>query len=206
MLIVVAASDEQWNEITGLRPAVDWQRVTDASSFYQYKNADVFFSLKDDNSQVDFKTLQKPVFIHSVAETLVDLGMPLNVYRINGWESFLKRSVWEVAGVVGDDIKSIFNLLGIQLEVVRDEPGFVSARIIAMIINEAYFAIEDDVSSKADIDIAMKLGTNYPHGPFEWAKLIGACNILLLLQKLQDSDVRYQPSSLLVKEVAENNL
>ena len=108
MLIVVAASDEQWNELTGLRPAVDWQRVTDASSFYQYKNADVFFSLKDDNSQVDFKTLQKPVFIHSVAETLVDLGMPLNVYRINGWESFLKRSVWEVAGVVGDDIAKLF--------------------------------------------------------------------------------------------------
>jgi 3-hydroxyacyl-CoA dehydrogenase len=42
-----------------------------------------------------------------------------------------------------------------------------------MIINEAYFALEDNVSTKAETDIAMKLGTNYPYGPFEWGQLIG---------------------------------
>ena len=56
---------------------------------------------------------------------------------------------------------------------VPDEPGFIAARIIAMIINEAYYAKGEQISSEADIDIAMKLGTNYPLGPFEWARLIG---------------------------------
>ena len=88
---------------------------------------------------------------------------------------------------------------------VQDEPGFISARIIAMIINEGYFAVEDHVSSKAEIDTAMKLGTNYPFGPFEWSHLIGLNNILALLQKLNLTDTRYQPSQLLMKEVKENN-
>ena len=47
---------------------------------------------------------------------------------------------------------------------VPDEPGFIAARIIAMIINEAYYAKGEQVSSKADIDIAMKLGTTIPWG------------------------------------------
>ena len=74
-----------------------------------------------------------------------------------------------------------------------------------MIINEGYFAVEDNVSSKAEIDTAMKLGTNYPYGPFEWAELIGLNNILGLLQKLNLTDTRYQPSQLLMKAVKENN-
>ena len=74
-----------------------------------------------------------------------------------------------------------------------------------MIINEAYFAVEDNVSSKTEIDTAMKLGTNYPHGPFEWAGLIGNKNILALLQQLYVTDRRYKPSELLIKEATENN-
>ena len=52
-------------------------------------------------------------------------------------------------------------------------PGFITARVIAMIINEAFFALQENVSSKEEIDTAMRLGTNYPYGPFEWTKLIG---------------------------------
>ena len=48
-----------------------------------------------------------------------------------------------------------------------DIPGFISARVVSMIINEAYFALEEEVSSKEEIDTAMKLGTNYPYGPFD---------------------------------------
>ena len=88
---------------------------------------------------------------------------------------------------------------------VADEPGFISARVIAMIINEAYFALGDDISSKTEIDIAMKLGTNYPYGPFEWAELIGEENILSLLQKLAETDTRYQPAALLIAEANKKN-
>ena len=69
-----------------------------------------------------------------------------------------------------------------------------------MIVNEAYFALEQQVSSKEEIDIAMKTGTNYPYGPFEWGKLIGIKNIYALLMELSRLDKRYQPSDPLKQE------
>jgi 3-hydroxybutyryl-CoA dehydrogenase len=204
MTIVVAALDEQWNELTGLRTNIDWQRVNEAAEFNKHTNADAFFSLKSNCILAEFELLKKPVLLNSVVQTLADLAAPANVYRVNGWNGFLNRSDWEIAGNADENMQSLFNLLNIKINIVQDEPGFISARIIAMIINEGYFAVEDNVSSKAEIDTAMKLGTNYPYGPFEWAKLIGTHNILALLQKLNLTDTRYRPSQLLIKEVKEN--
>ena len=216
MKIVVAASDEQWKELTGLRTQTEWQRVKAASAFNEYKNADAFFSLHNNDILAEFESLKKPILINSVVQTLADLVAPVNVYRINGWRTFLKRSVWEIAGTVApqdsaqgalranENVESVFKSLNIKINTVKDESGFISARIIAMIINEGYFAVEDKVSSKAEIDTAMKLGTNYPYGPFEWAELIGLNNILGLLQKLNLTDTRYLPSELLIKEVKEH--
>ena len=69
--------------------------------------------------------------------------------------------------------------------------GLLQARIIAMIINEAYYALEENVSTKEQIDIAMKLGTNYPYGPFEWSEKIGIEKIYFLLEKLSAQNKRY---------------
>jgi 3-hydroxybutyryl-CoA dehydrogenase len=69
-----------------------------------------------------------------------------------------------------------------------------------MIINEAYFTVGEEVSSKREIDIAMKLGTNYPLGPFEWADKIGLSNIYKLLLKLSSIGTRYTIAPLLEKE------
>ena len=201
MMIVVAASDDQWDELTGSRPGIEWQRVNDTADFDQYKNADAFFSLIDNQIPAGFNALAKPVIINSVVQTLA--GLAPNVYRINGWATFLSRQVWEITGVANGAIESVFKALDIKINFVKDEPGFISARVIAMIINEAYFALEDNVSSKAEIDTAMKLGTNYPFGPFEWCKMIGAENILALLQQLYLTDSRYKPSQFLIKEASE---
>jgi 3-hydroxybutyryl-CoA dehydrogenase len=203
MMIVVSASDNQWNELAGLRSNIEWQRVEDAADFDQYKNADAFFSLKEGSIPAGFNFMAKPVIINSVVQTLSCLATPANVYRINGWAGFLNRPVWEVAGTANEEMETLFNILNIKTNFVKDEPGFISARIIAMIINEAYFAVEDNVSSKAEIDTAMKLGTNYPYGPFEWAALIGSGNILALLKKLYETDSRYRPAQLLTKEMLE---
>ena len=202
-MIVVAASDNQWNELTGLRTNVEWQRVAHASDFAQYKNADAFFCLTPHEISAAFDSFTKPVIVNSVIETRTDLSLPPNVYRINGWPTFLHRSVWEIAGVADEEIEAVFEMLNIKINFVKDEPGFISARVIAMIINEAYFALEDNVSSKTEIDIAMKLGTNYPFGPFEWVLQIGTGNVLALLQKLYLTDSRYKPSQLLAKEALE---
>ena len=69
-----------------------------------------------------------------------------------------------------------------------------------MIINEAYYALEENVSTKQQIDIAMKLGTNYPYGPFEWGEKIGIEKIYLLLKKLSAQNKRYTISHSLEQE------
>lgn len=201
-MIVVAASDEQWSELTSLKPGFQWQRVNDISAFEQYKNADAFLCLTEIDNSADVTSLTKPVIINSVIRTLAELQMPSHVYRINGWTGFLNRPVWEMAGAENEALKILFRDAGIKIDFVKDEPGFISARVIAMIINEAYFALEENVSSKAEIDTAMKLGTNYPLGPFEWAEKIGTGKIVSLLQKLYATNNRYKPAQLLIKETA----
>jgi 3-hydroxybutyryl-CoA dehydrogenase len=79
----------------------------------------------------------------------------------------------------------------------------ITPRTIAMIINEAYFALEEEISSKEQIDIAMKLGTNYPYGPFEWAEKIGLKKIYNLLTQLYQTDKRYIPAPFMKKEIIE---
>ena len=86
------------------------------------------------------------------------------------------------------------------MEWVADITGFISLRVVASIINEAYFALEQQVSSKEEIDTAMKLGTNYPYGPFEWSEKIGLKNIYSLLRHLTVEQKRYEPAALLTKE------
>ncbi len=53
-----------------------------------------------------------------------------------------------------------------------------------MIINEAAFALIEANSSGEDIDEAMKKGTNYPLGPFEWAEKIGLDDVYAVLTGL----------------------
>jgi len=77
----------------------------------------------------------------------------------------------------------------------------ISARVIAMIINEAYFGLGDEITSKTETDIAMKLGTNYPYGPFEWSEKIGLQKIYALLKKLNKSDSRYAIAPAMEKDL-----
>lgn len=70
---------------------------------------------------------------------------------------------------------------------------YVFARVLVSVINEAMWAVSDGVATKQDIDTAMKLGTNYPRGPFEWSKIIGDDLIRELLGSLNEtvSDNRF---------------
>ena len=55
-----------------------------------------------------------------------------------------------------------------------------------MLINEAADAVQQGVCSIADADRAMKLGVNYPAGPFEWLQDWGAQAVIDLLDRLDD--------------------
>ncbi|MGZ8523910.1 MAG: 3-hydroxyacyl-CoA dehydrogenase family protein [Chitinophagaceae bacterium] len=149
------------------------------------------------------RNLQCPlIVINSVIVPLKDIQE--NFIRINAWKTFLKRPVIEAA-VINLKLKAkaeeLFLTFGRKTEWVADITGFITPRIIASIINEAFFALEEKVSSEEEIDIAMKSGTNYPYGPFEWGKQIGLQHIYSLLTALGKEQGRYQPSSLLKQTV-----
>jgi len=76
--------------------------------------------------------------------------------------------------------------------------GFIFPRTIVQIINEAYFALEEGVAEKEDINRAMKFGVNYPKGPFEWSEG-KELYVKTLLQELHQKtkDNRYKVCSLL---------
>jgi 3-hydroxybutyryl-CoA dehydrogenase len=127
----------------------------------------------------------------------------ISAIRFNGWPGFLRGNMVEVASENPEEIKKaeiIFSCFNKKVEPVPDIPGFITARVVCMIINEAFFALGEKVSSKEEIDTAMKLGTNYPFGPFEWAEKIGIKNIYSLLTELSKESPRYQPAALLKEQ------
>jgi 3-hydroxybutyryl-CoA dehydrogenase len=74
--------------------------------------------------------------------------------------------------------------LGFSPLAVADVPALVVARTVAMLVNEAADAVLQGVCSRDGADAAMKLGVNYPAGPFEWLQAIGTPRILQVLQAL----------------------
>ncbi len=163
---------------------------------------DCFFYLHEDIDDIDKQIFKgKPVFINDVVHTLKQNNMPANFHRINGWNGFLQRELWEIASNDERLASTAFEALGWKCSFVKDEPGLVAARVISMIINEAFYALEENVSSEEEIDMAMKLGTNYPYGPFEWAEKIGIKKIYSLLCELMLCDKRYTVSPLLQKRI-----
>jgi 3-hydroxybutyryl-CoA dehydrogenase len=91
---------------------------------------------------------------------------------------------------------------------VKDYPGFVSNRVLMVMINEAVFSLYEDVGSAQDIDTVMKLGMNHPMGPLELADLIGLDTCLFILERLYTgfNDPKFRPCPLLANMVAAGRL
>lgn len=86
---------------------------------------------------------------------------------------------------------------------VNDSPGFVSNRVLMPMINEAVFALYENVATAESIDGVMKLGMNHPMGPLQLADFIGLDVCLAILRVLEEGfgDPKYRPCPLLVKMV-----
>ncbi len=77
--------------------------------------------------------------------------------------------------------------LGFAPVELADVPGLVAARTVAMLVNEAADAVLQGVCDEEGADAAMKLGVNYPAGPFEWLASWGAAEVVAVIDALDAS-------------------
>jgi 3-hydroxybutyryl-CoA dehydrogenase len=87
--------------------------------------------------------------------------------------------------------------------VVKDAPGFVSNRIIPLVLNEAAKLLEENLATIEDIDKICRLSFNWPMGPFELSDLVGVDVAVDLCEGIyqQTGWERYKPTPLLKRMV-----
>ncbi|MEW4285323.1 3-hydroxyacyl-CoA dehydrogenase [Priestia koreensis] len=104
-------------------------------------------------------------------------------------------------------IKEVAEKMGKETVVINEFPGFVTSRISALVGNEAFYMLQEGLGSPGDIDKAIKLGLNYPMGPFELVDLVGLDvrlnNLRYLHKKLGE---KYRPAPLLEQYVKAGRL
>lgn len=119
------------------------------------------------------------------------------------WAPTDKREVYAADDKVMDGIQELFRALNLTPKrTSKPGHGFIFPRTVAMLINEATMALEDQLASQQDLDTAMKYGVNYPLGLLEWKEKIGAKPLLMLLDDLfhVTGDGRYRASVSLRKQ------
>jgi 3-hydroxybutyryl-CoA dehydrogenase len=128
-------------------------------------------------------------------------GVPVlcQLYGLNALPGALGRSAWEMCAFADHPQQ-----LPVPMAVhwVADEAGLVTPRVLAMIINEAYYMLQEGTADAQAIDTAMLLGVNYPKGPLAWAQEIGPGYVARLLMALnqETGQEKYAPCRLLRRE------
>lgn len=216
MNILVLAPQEIVPEFTSTFPESEqWyfaESYSDLAS--RLDDADIVFDFVADESPenlgvyLDRNTLV--VFLNIPKTSLAELQYftgtsDCTFFGFNGLPTMLGRDKLEVS-ILKEEHKSLLEetcrKLNVDFYLVQDRVGMVTPRVICMIINEAYYTVQEGTASRQDIDTAMKLGTNYPMGPFEWCDKMGLENVYELLEALYNDshEERYKICPLLKRE------
>ncbi|MBC5994201.1 3-hydroxyacyl-CoA dehydrogenase family protein [Pontibacter cellulosilyticus] len=166
------------------------------------------FLLHEQPERLSTYAPQQVVFCNAVTMQLAELvhqselEEPCTLIGFNGLPTLFNRPILEVSLLNRKDeesLKEICETLDTEYLLVDDRVGMVTPRMICMIINEAFYTLQEQTASVEDIDLGMKLGTNYPKGPFEWAKQIGIENVYQVLQAVYEDtkEERYKICPLL---------
>jgi 3-hydroxybutyryl-CoA dehydrogenase len=106
-----------------------------------------------------------------------------------------------------EKVKFAAEKMGKETVTINEFPGFVTSRISALVGNEAFYMLQEGVGTPEEIDKAIKLGLNYPMGPFELGDLVGLDTRLNNLKYLHEKlGEKYRPAPLLEQYVKAGRL
>ena len=98
-------------------------------------------------------------------------------------------------------------LIGKEIIVAKDFPGFTVNRVLVPMINEAAFLVMEG-NDPDEIDRGLMLGANHPIGPLKLADSVGIDVLLFTLESLYEgfNDSKYRPCPLLKRMVEAGHL
>jgi 3-hydroxybutyryl-CoA dehydrogenase len=221
MNILMAGEQERADELrTALSRLKDSQiDYSDGDQDEDYAAYDCIFDLNFDDDNSNFPVYaslrDKPVFVSAVKLSLNEAAythaakVKCMLFGINAMPAFISQPVWEISLYRKFQTPALAELMkkfGIAFVPVEDRVGLVKLRIISMIINEACYTLQEGTANIADIDMGLKLGTNYPFGPFEWCDKIGISQVFETLAALyeDEKDERYKICPLLKTKYLRN--
>ncbi|WP_313892255.1 3-hydroxyacyl-CoA dehydrogenase [Psychrobacillus sp.] len=113
----------------------------------------------------------------------------------------------ETSDETAEVIREVAVKMGKETVVINEFPGFVTSRISALVGNEAFYMLQEGLGTPEEIDKAIKLGLNYPMGPFELVDLVGLDTRLNNLKYLHEKlGEKYRPAPLLEQYVKAGRL
>ncbi|MBS3914221.1 MAG: 3-hydroxyacyl-CoA dehydrogenase [Bacteroidetes bacterium] len=209
------AQSKAWQLLAGENNACTWLQDTQSS-----KNFNLVIDLEfDDHPEriLEYAGNTETIFLLGAVKITPELAFANagiaysgeKIFGINSIPSFLERKTLEISNPFSLDIAMLAELKWWdQMEWVKSRVGMVTPRIVFMIINEAYFTFQEGTATREDINAAMKLGTNYPRGPFEWCEVAGIANVYeTLLAVYEDTrDERYKICPALKSEYLLQNI
>jgi 3-hydroxybutyryl-CoA dehydrogenase len=198
----------------------DWEvDYSDGDEEEDFDLYDVIFDLNFDDDRANFSAYaglkEKMVFVSAVKQSLSEavfmhqVKVKCRLFGINAIPSFLNDSLLEFSlyrKFEMEDLKNFMAKVKLDFLPIEDRVGMIKPRVIFMIINEACYTLQEGTASIEDIDKSMKLGTNYPFGPFEWCDKIGVTHVFETLNAIYDDtrDERYKICPLLKHKYLRN--
>ena len=148
------------------------------------------------------------VLDQSVTMAAGRMGCPERIVGFSMSKSFPERKFIEVIGgerTDGDAVttaRNLFEQLQFTVVISKDHPGYILNRVVASMINEAIYVSMYGLAQMEDIDQMMRLGANFPMGPFEYADYLGLDRVLKTLEWLaEELGPQYCPCPLLRRKV-----
>lgn len=181
------------------------------TEFSQIEKSDIIFDLDYDSEPYlleKWQTLENIIVVGANKMQLAETSFLINNSSLANWigmntlNGFINKPLWEMSifdNNKKDSLSLLKEKLNIDFKLVADRVGLLTPRVILMIINEACYTVQEGTADMLAIDQAMKLGTNYPKGPFEWADEIGIVDVYETLEAIYEDtkDERYKICPLL---------